>query len=134
MSARIIIIISGLFLSLSAFSQNTAISWADGAWAGIGYQLGLGTWTISLTVDQDSGSPFQISYPSLDCGGTWEIQKVDQGTIWLQEDLSYGQMFCVQNVIVALTRLDENHITFTCFNPDTKLLSSYSTLERLPNP
>lgn len=120
-----------LLVSLSAFSQTQRISWADGKWEGEAYQPGYGTWSIYLVVDPSKKPMFKIEYPSLTCGGSLELDRVDQGTIWLKEALTHGQSFCVPDVRVALTRIDKNHISYSCFHQGSDQVTSWSTLQRV---
>lgn len=136
MKSSIFLFLCGISLLFASRvnAQQSASSWITGNWEGIGYQPGVSTWTISLVADEEGQGSFQISYPSLDCGGTWSLQKEEGGVYWFKESLAYGRSNCVDQVTVAITRVDANHITFSCFNPNTLDLSSYSTLVRVPLP
>lgn len=112
-------------------AQTQRIKWADGQWAGTAWQPGFGDFTMTLKVDPEAEIPFVVDYSSLNCGGHYTLQKVAEGTLWLRQDLEYGTVSCVDQVTIALTRLDRDHITFSYWFPGSKEVGGFSTLTRV---
>ncbi|NJN77435.1 MAG: hypothetical protein HC803_03170 [Saprospiraceae bacterium] len=102
--------------------------WLQGEWRGIGYQLNTsGTWSIQLKVNTERAS---IAYPSLECSGNWQIVKQDKEKIELIEIITEGTDKCVNKGKLILTKIDDNHITYTYFSPFSGELEAFSTLIR----
>jgi hypothetical protein len=60
-----------LLLSSAISAQPKSKTWIKGTWEGAGYQTdNQSTWTMRLTA---RGRRFSIDYPSLDCGGRWQL-------------------------------------------------------------
>jgi hypothetical protein len=103
-------------------------TWMQGEWRGIGYQLNTGgTWSIHLKANKDRVS---IAYPSLECSGNWQVIKADKDRIELLETITDGTDKCVNKGKVVITKIDDNHITFTYFSPYSGELEAFSTLVR----
>ena len=102
--------------------------WLQGEWRGIGYQLNSsGTWSISLKVNAERAS---IAYPSLECSGNWQIIKQSENKLELLETITEGTDKCVNKGKLVITKIDENHVTFTYFSPFSGELEAFSTLVR----
>ena len=100
----------------------------QGEWRGIGYQLNTGgTWSIHLKASAERAS---IAYPSLECSGNWQIVKQDKERIELLETITEGTDKCTNKGKVVITKVDENHVTFTYFSPFSGELEAFSTLVR----
>ena len=108
-------------------AQQSSLSWLDGEWEGLGYQLNNGgTWSIRFS-GQSANNSFTIQYPSLKCGGNWMITGCNEYRAEFVEVISFGTDFCVNGGIVVLTRVDDLHIAFTYFSPQ-RTLDAFSTL------
>jgi hypothetical protein len=72
-------------------------------WTGVGHQSDGSTWDIKLVFGSDS---IDIDYPSLECGGIWELVGRDTktGTLFYKERLRYGHENCHDNGQVALRK------------------------------
>jgi hypothetical protein len=132
----ILMVSNMIILPFSVSSQNTKLKWLDGEWNGVGYQVdNNSTWSIKLTVSSSSNS-FKIEYPSLSCGGDWKLESFDENKARFTEDLNGGLNGCVSNSVMILTKVDDKHVTFSCFMPvvnscfKEEVLSSYATLRK----
>src|ERR1700704_3384240 len=60
-----------LLLSAAVPAQTKSNNWIKGSWEGTGYQTDdQSTWLMRLTA---GGRRFSIEYPSLNCGGRWQL-------------------------------------------------------------
>lgn len=108
-------------------AQQSALSWLDGEWEGLGYQLNNGgTWSIRFS-GQSANNSFIIQYPSLKCGGNWMMIAGNEYRAEFVEVIAYGTEFCVNGGVVILTRVDDRHIGFSYFSPE-RILDAFSTL------
>ncbi len=113
-------------------SAQTGPEWMDGKWQGIGYQLNTqSTWSIDFW-GRSAENEFSIQYPSLKCGGNWKLNAFDETQAWFKEEIEFEKMNCLDLGTIVITRINENHITFTYFNPISKALEAFSTLEKIP--
>jgi hypothetical protein len=126
-----------LISSIPIYAQNNKLQWLDGEWNGVGYQVdNNSTWSIKLTVNSTTNT-FHIEYPSLSCGGNWKLDSFDENKAQFTEVLNGGLNGCVSNSIMILTRVNEKHISFSCFMPVVNscnkdaVISSYATLIRI---
>ena len=102
--------------------------WLQGEWRGIGYQLNTSeNWSIHLKVSDERVS---IAYPSLECSGNWQIIKQSKNKLELLETITDGADKCVNKGKLVITKVDENHVTYTYFSPFSGELEAFSTLVR----
>lgn len=107
---------------------DTTTDWLKGEWQGIGYQLNTsGNWSIRLKVNDDR---YSIAYPSLECSGNWQLEKKSDMKLEFIETITKGTDKCVNKGRIIITKVDENHVTFTYFSPYSGELEAYSTLIR----
>lgn len=122
-----------LVLSLSAWSYDgtpgkRSHSWLTGAWEGTGYQIDdNSTWTMRLTVHS---TKFSIEYPSLNCGGVWELKRLTARRAVFTERLSYGKEKCVDNSTVVIERLSNRQLMVLFTNPGENDVNSSGILNR----
>ena len=77
---------------------------------GTGYQTDdKSTWAMVLKV---SGKRFAIEYPSLDCGGRWQLISLNASRARFRERLERGQHKCADSGNVLVQRLNRNQILF----------------------
>lgn len=123
-------------LTLTSFRPDTRedISWLNGNWAGVGYQSGAvnETWTIKFFCNVDK-EVFTIQYPSLNCQGFWKVSEKEKNRVIFKEQIAKGDHTCILTGTVIVTRVDDDHISYSFFNEiDGKLvLDSFSTLTRV---
>lgn len=132
-----IIIISFLLIS-SVFAQKDSkanevkpidISWIDGTWRGIGYQIDGATWDVLFTKDEKG--ELSISYPTLSCVGVWKIVSTEENRIVLKEEITTVGSTCDQGTIVILNKVTPKHIAVSYFLPtDQERVIAYSTLTK----
>lgn len=64
-----------LFIYAGVFSQSIP-QWITGEWIGKGFQpYDKGTWEVVLIAEAQAKT-IMVSYPSLNCSGTWKIEKL----------------------------------------------------------
>ena len=99
-------------------SKQKPVSWLEGKWKGTGYQAPTQSdWSIVLDYDKESKS-FQISYPSLNCSGRWELVKKKKGYAEFVEVIQEGLENCDNNVKVVVTQIDERFVSVAYFLPE----------------
>ena len=70
-----------LLFSAPIFTQSLP-AWLYGEWDGIGQQSNTNTeWLTWMTLYRDDAVP-AVDYPSLECSGQWELQRVE-GKTWI---------------------------------------------------
>ncbi|MCP4137729.1 MAG: hypothetical protein GY754_42590 [bacterium] len=102
-------------------------AWICGSWEGTGFQLNsTTTWHISFNANC-SGQKYSIAYPTLSCGGYWELVKVDSNNARFIERLQYGKNRCLDNGVIIITKVNNKHISFSHFVDENRLVA-FSTL------
>ena len=82
-------VLLSLFLSSAISAQTKSNTWIRGIWEGTGYQTDdQSTWTMLLTA---RGGRFSIDYPSLNCGGRWQLVNLNSQRARFKEKLDHGQ-------------------------------------------
>ncbi|WP_074405961.1 MULTISPECIES: hypothetical protein [Aquimarina] len=108
------------------------IIWLNGQWEGVGCQLDLednNTWSINLEIDIYQQS-FEIKYPSLECSGRWELVEYSYNRATFNELILENTNTCIKEGTVIITKVDENHISFSYYIIDGKDVLAFSTLKR----
>jgi hypothetical protein len=96
-----------LSLTLTGFSQNKN-SWMFGTWEGKGYQTDSDTtWTVGFKIQ---GNKYVIDYPSLKCGGEWNLISINSKEAKFRERINYGLEECTNNSLVVAQRLSNRQI------------------------
>ena len=119
--AYLIVFLVGVLALVYACSGGTAREtapvpeWIEGVWTGIGYQMDdKTTWSIRLIIN-GSDNVYRIEYPSLSCGGEWRLVAFNSHSGKFVENILVGRDRCADNGTIVITRVDENHISFTYF-------------------
>jgi len=100
--------------------------WLQGEWKGIGIQLDYPqTWTLILEVEKDQ---FNIRYPTLNCSGEWKMIYNNRHRAEFIEVIWQGRDHCANNGKITITYIDQYHISYTYFSPDTGKLQASATL------
>ncbi len=118
-----------LFVGLFNVAQAQDLRWLDGEWQGLGFQSNGTSWTMRVNANMENYS-VTIEYPSLECGGVWQVQSSDACAVELVEDIQYGEDKCIDGGIVVVTRVDDDHISFSYFLAGSRSLEAYATLVR----
>lgn len=122
-----------LLLSFLLFfipQSSRAQTWLDGQWVGTGYQSNNGhTWSIRFTADTEK-QIYTIEYPSLNCGGEWELLEYENGRAVFREVIREGYLSCVTYGRVVVTWVGQDYLSFSWFEPYDGSLGAWSTLVR----
>jgi hypothetical protein len=103
-----VILLLLVFATVSA--QTKSNNWFTGTWEGTGYQIDdQSTWTMRLTA---RGRRFSIEYPSLDCGGRWQLISINTYRARFKERLDHGQDKCTDKGTVVIQRLGKRQVFF----------------------
>lgn len=113
-SRRLIIAFSAvllsLFLSSAICAQTKSNIWIKGTWEGTGYQTDSeSTWTMIFTA---RGGRFSIDYPSLNCGGRWQLISINAYRARFRERLDHGQDKCTDKGKAVIQRLSKKQLVF----------------------
>jgi hypothetical protein len=119
-----------LFLSLAITAQTKSNTWIRGTWVGTGYQTDdQSTWTMLLTA---RGGRFSIDYPSLNCGGRWQLINLNSYRARFKEKLDHGQDKCTDNGNVVIQRLNKKQVFFLYSLSGTSEVTASAILNRKP--
>ena len=138
---KLIVIIFSFFLITSCGVSNTSFTknknWLEGQWTGAAFQIDLSEdnqWTIELEIDVKE-EIYNISYPSLNCSGKWELIKCSKDQATFKEIIENNTTVCIEKGVIILSKIDENRVLYSYFyndgiNSDGKKASAFSTLEK----
>jgi hypothetical protein len=117
-----------LLLSVALSAQTKTKNWINGTWEGTGYQIDdQSTWTMRVTV---RGRRFSIEYPSLNCGGRWQLIGINASRARFRERLDHGQDKCTDNGNVTIQRLSRRQVFFFYSNAGTREVTASAVLNR----
>jgi hypothetical protein len=107
---RLTITICLLLLSPAAVCGQSRGGWLRGEWAGTGFQSDdNSTWAMRLTVRNKS---YVVEYPSLGCGGRWNLVSVSGGRAVFRERITKGAEKCAPRGNVVIERLNSRQLGF----------------------
>jgi hypothetical protein len=104
---------------VNAQSTNLSAPYV-GVWEGNGSQAS-SSWTISITLTPGTVNSVvgTIAYPSLSCGGTLTLHRINNQSIELDEKFSYGSRQCTPGRVVLQRSSDEqNQLEYKWLFPD----------------
>jgi hypothetical protein len=133
MKRRILIVMCGtvlltLLLSSAIQAQTRSSGWLKGTWEGTGYQTDdQSTWSMLFTA---RGRRFSIDYPSLNCGGRWQLINLNGYRARFKERLDHGQDKCTDNGSVVIQRLNRRQIFFLYSIAGKRVVTASSILNR----
>ena len=111
-----------------ASAQSKSNSWIRGTWEGTGYQTDdKSTWEMVLKA---GGKRFAIDYPSLSCGGRWQLISISAWRARFRERLDHGQDKCADNGHVLIQRLNRNQILFLYSYQRERTVTASAVLNR----
>jgi hypothetical protein len=117
-----------LLLCATHSAQTKTGNWIKGTWEGTGYQTDdQSTWTMRLTA---RGRRFSIEYPSLNCGGRWQLVSINSYRARFRERLDHGQDKCADNGKVTIQRLRPRQVFFFYSNAGTREVTASAVLNR----
>ena len=109
-------------------AQTKSQSWIRGTWEGTGYQIDdQSTWTMRFTA---VGRRFSIEYPSLSCGGKWQLLYINASEARFKEKLGHGTDKCINSGNVTIRRLSHSQVLYLFANPGARTVSASSVLTR----
>ena len=85
-----------------------------GIWEGEGQQQGV-SWTIRAVLQLDEQL---IEYPSLNCGGFWELIEETEAQLSFRETITFGNNICADQGLVELTDQSENELIYRYYFAD----------------
>jgi hypothetical protein len=107
-------------LSKQAISQTKEFSSSYvGVWTGYAKQNNGTNWSIKISIVPGSINSVvgKIDYPSLGCGGELTLQQVENNSIKLFENLTYGKDRCVNQGTDVLKLSSNRKAEFLWFSP-----------------
>ena len=123
-----LLLATALVISGSVSAQTKSRSWIRGVWDGTGYQIDdKSTWGMTLIA---RGRTFTINYPSLNCGGRWQMISINSSRARFREVLDHGQDKCADKGNVLIQRLSRNQIVFLYSYRKTREISASAVLNR----
>lgn len=108
-----------------------------GVWSGEGVQdFPPSSWSILIGLHNGSIGSYvgTIAYPSLRCGGTLTLMSVNEQSIQLLEDLTYGTSGCVNGGTVKLVIKGANLLGYEWLKEDWDSTPSPGELTRISEP
>ena len=127
---RKMVVTTCLFFSLCVVvcAQSSNRKWLNGSWEGTGYQIDSGTtWTMSFRARRKQ---FLIEYPSLKCGGTWRLIRVNSRRAIFRERITIGRSECVDRGLVTIEKLNGRQIAYRFSYAGTNEVSASAILNR----
>jgi hypothetical protein len=108
-----------------------APGWLDGNWGGDAF-LPAGAKDFPVAIDVESGANrYQIVYTLDACGGTLELLEATAERAVFREHLNANSSkACADGGKIVITRVDEQHVSYTFFWPDDATLNAYATLRK----
>jgi hypothetical protein len=120
-----------LIAATAAAGQSKSQAWLKGTWEGTGYQIDdKTTWEMKLTA---RGARYSIEYPSLNCGGRWQLLSINSSRARFREILNHGQDKCADQGTVLVQRLSRKQVVFLYAYQGTREISASAVLTRKPS-
>jgi hypothetical protein len=115
-------------VALAQTKSAKSNAWINGTWEGTGYQTDeQSTWTMLFTA---GGRKFSIEYPSLNCGGRWQLVSINTYRAHFRERLDHGQTDCTDNGRVTIHRLGNKQILFLYTLAGSREVTASAVLNR----
>ncbi len=119
-----------LWFGATVCAQTKSSNWLKGTWEGTGYQTDdQSTWPMVLTA---RGARFSIDYPSLNCGGRWQLVNLSAARARFKERLAHGQDKCTDNGNVVIQRLSKSQVFFFYSIAGSRKVTASAVLNRRP--
>jgi hypothetical protein len=121
-------VLLSLFFSSAICAQTKSNTWLKGIWEGTGYQTDdQSTWTMLLTA---RGGKFSIDYPTLNCGGRWQLININAYRAQFKERLDHGQDKCTDKGKVVIQRLSKRQIFYLYTIAGSREVTASAVLNR----
>lgn len=75
---------------------------------------------------------FTIDYPSLNCGGRWQLISIDGYRARFKERLDHGQDKCTDKGSVVIQRLNKGQVLFLYSLAGSRTVTAAAVLNRKP--
>jgi hypothetical protein len=112
-------------------AQTKSSNWLKGTWEGTGYQTDdQSTWSMLFTA---RGRNFSIDYPSLKCGGRWQLINLNEFRARFRERLDHGQDKCTDRGNVVVQRLNKRQVLFLYSLAGKREVTASAVLTRKPS-
>ena len=128
---------AGLIVVLLVLAPNVAPqarskSWLRGVWEGTGYQTDTASsWPLVLTARTCGGRRlFSVDYPSLNCGGTWQLLQLSRRRAVFREVLDRGQSECTDKGRVTIQRINNAQLIYLYSNQGSRQITASAILNR----
>ena len=126
----IFIITCFLLLNACKSKQASLGNSLNGSWSGEAYQYNINeTWSIDFLCNRKE-KIYSIHYPSLGCGGSWNLEQQYNNTFEFREVLDNGFYICNDRGKVVLEMKNHNTIAFSYYWPDDKTLNASGYLKK----
>ena len=109
---RLLIVVFTVVFSNTAFAGDADFAnevKAQSRYYGVGWQRDGQHWSIELLLHKAGG---QISYPSLDCSGSWSPNREGAGYVEYIEQISEGLEVCLELGLVRLEPLQNGQVSY----------------------
>jgi hypothetical protein len=121
-------VLLALLLGSAICAQTKSNTWIEGTWEGTGFQTDdQSTWTMLFTARRGR---FSIDYPSLNCGGRWQLINLNAYRARFKERLDHGQDKCTDNGKVVIQRLNKRQILFLYTIAGSREVTASAVLNR----
>lgn len=85
-------------------------SWLDGVWEGTAHQnTPKMSYSIRLTAENNS---YSVEYPSLRCGGKWNLQEISEGRAKFKEVITHGGERCSSDGDILVEKSGEGQLSY----------------------
>ena len=109
--------------------DGQAMALLEGSWVGSAYQSDIKE-SFDLKLICKDGV-YTIDYPSIGCGGTWQVKESDSTRVVFKEALSYGQEICNNDGTVVVSFEGKDQLKFQYYFPDLDSLNAIGQLRRM---
>lgn len=121
-------VLLSLLLSPAIFAQTKSNTWLKGTWEGTGYQTDdQSIWPMLFTA---RGGKFSIDYPSLNCGGRWQLINLNAYRARFKERLDHGQDKCTDKGTVVIQRLSKKQLFYLYTIAGSREVTASAVLKR----
>jgi len=89
-------------------AENLQITKA-GVWHGVGVQIDAIDWPMELTLGETTPT---VDYPSLECGGEWQLLKSSGTELLAIEKITYGLDQCLDGGVLRLQKYNDDMLIY----------------------
>lgn len=101
----------------------------EGTWTGSAYQDDIKqNFDLKLTCEKGK---YTIEYPSIGCGGAWQVTESTSDKVVFVEQLSYGQDICNNGGTVVINFEGKDKLKFQYYYPNLDTLNAVGVLRKM---